>query len=175
MGVRCFDGALIQLTLIGTSQYERAEKRPVIHLDRQLGAAWSSVYASSKSHIVIKFGAVPRRDRDELNRQLINERSAYDKLRPIAGWVVPNLYGEYEWYGGRALVLSDGGSILSDLEDFSSLWLMQRYDLPQFNEICADSYMTESSCFVDYTRSTGAESSTETSHRGTWSKNGVFF
>jgi hypothetical protein len=85
MSVRCFDGTLVQLALVGTSGYERAEGPALIRLDRHLGAAWSSVYASSKSQIVIKFGSVPRRDRDELNRQLSNERSAYNKLLPIAG------------------------------------------------------------------------------------------
>jgi len=86
------------------------------------------VYASSKSHIVVKFGVVPKKDKAEVERQLINEKNAYHKLSPISGWAVPRFYGEYKWYGGRALVFSDGGQSLSDLEDFTSLSLVERYD-----------------------------------------------
>jgi len=136
MNVRCFDGILMRLTLIGTSKYERSEEHPFIHLDRHLGAGWSSVYASSKSDIVIKFGVIPQKDRAEVERQLRNEAAAYDKLGRIAGWIVPHLYGEYQWYGGRALVMSNGGL---SLKDFTSLYLLQRCVSRHFDEICANS------------------------------------
>ncbi|KAI0272873.1 hypothetical protein BGY98DRAFT_1179060 [Russula aff. rugulosa BPL654] len=62
---------------------------------------------SSRSHVVIKFAAVPKKDKAELVHQLSDEKAAYEKLNRIAGWIIPRLYGEYEWYGGRALILSD--------------------------------------------------------------------
>jgi len=136
MNVRCFDGILMRFTLVGISQYrdEHSDKCPLIHLDRHLGAAWSSVYASSKSDIVIKFGVIPQEDRAK-ERQLRNEAAAYNKLGRIAGWIVPHLYGEYQWHGGRALVMSDGGT---SLKDFTSLYLLQRCVLRHFDEICAN-------------------------------------
>jgi hypothetical protein len=42
---------------------------------RNFGGGWSSVYASSKSHIVFKFGVVPKKDKVEVERQLINEKT----------------------------------------------------------------------------------------------------
>ncbi|KAI0289072.1 hypothetical protein BC826DRAFT_1188019 [Russula brevipes] len=101
---------------------------PFIHLDRQLGVGWSSVYSSSKSCVVVKFAVVPKKDKAELGRQLSNEKAAYhtSKLRHIAQWVIPRLYGEYEWFGGRALILADEGQSLSHLEEFVSLPLIER-------------------------------------------------
>ena len=87
------------------------------------------VFASSKSHVVVKFASVPKKDKAELIRQLSNEKLAYNKLNRISGWIVPRLYGEYEWHGGRALVLSEEGQSLSYLEKFSSLSLIERYGL----------------------------------------------
>lgn len=87
------------------------------------------MFASSKSHVVVKFDVVPKKDKAELRRQLNNEKLAYNKLSRITGWVVPRLYGEYEWYGGRALVLSEEGQSLSYLDKFTSLSLLERYGL----------------------------------------------
>jgi hypothetical protein len=149
MKVLCFDGILMRLTLVGTSPYGHPDKCPLIHLDRHLGAVWSSVFASSKSNIVIKFrpDTIPQNDNTEVERQVKNEIAAYEKLGRITGWVVPRLYGEYEWHGGRALVMTDGGS---SLEDFPSLCLVQRYVSWHFDETCVD-YVAELSYFVSYT------------------------
>ena len=50
MSVPCFDGVLMRLTFVGTTQYKHSEEHPLIHFDRHLGGGWSSVYyASSKS------------------------------------------------------------------------------------------------------------------------------
>ena len=87
------------------------------------------MFASSKSHVVIKFAAVPKKDKAELVHQLSDEKAAYEKLNRIAGWIIPHLYGEYEWYGGRALILSDEGRSLSHLQDFKSLPLIEKYGL----------------------------------------------
>jgi hypothetical protein len=121
----------MELSLVNVSHSHHAKKpyHPFIHLDRHLSAGWSSVFVSSKSHVVVKFAAVPKKDKAELVRQLSNERAAYEKLDRIAGWIIPRLYGEYEWHGGRALILSDGGLPLSDLETFTSLPLIERYGL----------------------------------------------
>jgi hypothetical protein len=75
---------------------------------------------------VVKFAAVPKKDKAEPVRQLSNEKAAYKKLDHIAGWIIPRLYGEYEWHGGRALILSDEGRSLSH---FTSLRLIERYGL----------------------------------------------
>jgi hypothetical protein len=137
----------MQLTLVGMSHYDRSDECPLIHFDRQLDAGWSSVYASSKSDIIIKFGTIPRKDKAEVKWQLKNEIAAYGKLGQIAGWVVPQLYGEYEWYGGRALMMTNGGP---SLEAFTSLCLIQRYVSWHFDETCID-YVAELSYFVSYT------------------------
>ena len=101
----------MELLLVNASRSQRAKKQyhPFIHLDHHLGAGWSSVFASSKSHVVVKFAVVPQKDKVELIRQLGNEKAAYEKLNRISesGWIIHRLYGEYEWHGGRALVLSD--------------------------------------------------------------------
>jgi hypothetical protein len=88
------------------------------------------MFASSKSHVVVKFAAVPKKDKAEPVRQLTNEETAYKKLNRIAGWIIPRFYGEYEWHGRRALILSDEGRSLSHLEIFTSLPLIERYGLP---------------------------------------------
>jgi hypothetical protein len=77
------------------------------YLDRNLGAGWFSVYAPRKSHVVVEFAAVPKKDKAEPKRQPSNEKLALNKLSCITGWVVPRFYSEYEWHGGRALVPSD--------------------------------------------------------------------
>ncbi|KAI0272857.1 hypothetical protein BGY98DRAFT_1000782 [Russula aff. rugulosa BPL654] len=126
--VQCLDAHPMELLLVNASHSHQAKKQyhPFVHLDRHLGAGWSSVFASSKSHVVVKFAAVPKKDKAELVRQLSDEKAAYKKLNRIAGWIIPRLYGEYEWHGGRALVLSDEGQSLSHLEDFKSLSLIER-------------------------------------------------
>lgn len=80
---------------------------------------------------MVKSATVPKKYKAELERQLVNEKNCVQiKLDYITEWVVPRLDGEYEWYGGRALVLSDEGQFLSHLERFTSLSLMERYGLP---------------------------------------------
>jgi hypothetical protein len=134
MIVQCLDATPIELKLIDAPHSQRANLKkqnpPFIHLDRQCGAGWSSVYSSSKSRVVVKFAAVPKKDKAELERQLSNEKAAYHKLRCISQWVIPRLYGEYEWFGGRAILLSDEGQSLSHLEEFTSLPLIDRCDSP---------------------------------------------
>ena len=122
----------MELLLVNTPHYHHSEKhyRPFIHLDRHLSARLSSVFASSKSHVVVKFAVVPNKDKAELVRRLSNEKAAYEKLNRIAGWIIPRFYGEYGWHGGRALILSDEGRSLSHLGKFTSLLLIERYGLP---------------------------------------------
>ncbi|KAI0272872.1 hypothetical protein BGY98DRAFT_1099750 [Russula aff. rugulosa BPL654] len=126
--VQCLDAYPMELLLVSASHSHQAKKpdHPFIHLDRRLVASRSSVFASSKSHVVVEFAAVPKRDKAELVERLSDEKAAYEKLNRIAGWIIPRLYGEYEWHGGRALVLSDEGRSLSHLEDFKSLPLIER-------------------------------------------------
>ncbi len=130
--VQCMDACPMELSLVNTPHSHRAKKQhhPFVHFDRYLGAGWSTVFASSKSHVVVKFAVVSKKNKAELIRQLGNEKLAYNKLSRIAGWVVPRLHGEYEWYGGRALVLSEEGRSLSHFEKLTSLSLIERYDLP---------------------------------------------
>ena len=91
------------------------------------------MFASSKSHVVVKFAVVAKKDKAELIRQLSqelsDEKAIYEKLSRISGWFIPRLYGEYEWHGGRALVLSDEGLSLSEshIETSTSLPLVERY------------------------------------------------
>ena len=129
--VQCLDAYPMELLLVSASHSHQTKKpyHPFIHLDRHLVARRSSVFASSKSHVVFKFAAVPKRDKAELVQQLDDEKAAYEKLNCIVGWIIPRFYGEYEWHGGRALVLSDEGRSLSHLEDFKSLPLIERYGL----------------------------------------------
>ena len=47
---------------------------------------------SSKSHVLVKFC----QDKAEVERQPGNEKAAYHKLIPIAGWMAGPLYREYE-------------------------------------------------------------------------------
>ena len=131
MTVRCIDGRPMELILVDTPIFRRSKKQyhPFIYFDSHLGAGWASVFASSKSHLVVKFAAVPKKNKAELLRQLSNEKAAYNKLRLVTGWIVPSLIGEYTWYGGRSLILSSEGRSLSYLEKFSMLSLMERYGL----------------------------------------------
>ncbi len=57
-----------------------------------------------------------------------NEKVTCHKLKFISRWVDPRFYGEYEWFGGRALVFSDEGRSLSDLKKLTSLSLVERCD-----------------------------------------------
>jgi serine/threonine protein kinase len=138
--VQCLDAHPMELLLVNASHSHQAKKQyhPFVHLDHHLGAGWSSVFASSKSHVVVKFAAVPKKDKAELVRQLGDEKAAYKKLNRISGWIIPRLYGEYEWHGGRALVLSDEGQSLSHLEDFKSLPLIERYGLLRIKGSCVN-------------------------------------
>jgi hypothetical protein len=116
MVIQCFNGLPMDFSPAGTPRSQDGEKqRPFVLLDRHLGGGWSSVYASSRSHLIAKFAVVPKKDTAELERQLRNENDAYNKLHRLTRLVVPRCYGEYVWYGGRALVLSDKGPPLSDL------------------------------------------------------------
>ena len=131
MTVRCIDGRPMELILVDTPISRRSKKQyhPFIYFDSHLGAGWASVFASSKSHLVVKFAAVPKKNKAELTRQLSNEKAAYNKLGLVTGWIVPSLIGEYKWYGGRSLILSSEGRPLSYLEKFSTLSLLERYGL----------------------------------------------
>ncbi|KAI9513464.1 hypothetical protein F5148DRAFT_1278832 [Russula earlei] len=126
--------------LIDAPQSQRVEKQHSlsISLGHSLGGGWPSMYAASNSPIIVKFAVAPRKDKAELERQLRNEKVAYIKLSPLADWVVPRLYGEFEWYGGRAIVLSYVGQPLPDLEDFMSLSPVGRVIL--FGELCCIHY-----------------------------------
>lgn len=129
--VQCLDAYPMELSLVNMSPSHHANEpyHPFIHLDHHLGAGWSSVFVSSKLHVVAKFAVVPKKDKAELVRQLSNEKAAYEKLNRIAGWIIRRLYGEYEWHSRRVLILSDEGRPLSDLETFAPLPPRERYGL----------------------------------------------
>jgi hypothetical protein len=95
---------------------------------------------------VVKFAALPKKDKAELVRQLRNENAAYKKLNRITGWIIPRLYGEYEWHGGRALVLSDEGQSLSHLGDFASLLFIERYGFCDSRRVVLIFCAVDSSC-----------------------------
>ncbi|KAI9455528.1 hypothetical protein F5148DRAFT_1288229 [Russula earlei] len=126
--IQCLDGLPTEFTLVDAPLTQLTKKmcHQFIHLDHYLGGGWSSVYASRKWHVVVKFATVPKKDQAMLERQLSNETAAYHKLSRIAGWVVPLHYGEFKWDGGRAIILSDEGRSLSHLETFSSLSVVER-------------------------------------------------
>ena len=128
MIVQCFDALPMVLSFVDTPQSRSGDEQcPFIHLDRYLGGAWASVYASTSSRVVVKFARVPNEDKVELELQLRDEKAAYARLSCVAGWVVPVCYGEYLWYGGRSLVLSDEGPSLTALEmGFVELGLIER-------------------------------------------------
>jgi hypothetical protein len=137
MKVQCFDSYPMALLPVETSQSQSRRKQwhPFIHLDRYVGGGFSSVYASSKSGIVVKFANAPKTDKDELESLLRDESNAYHKLASahLTEWVVPHFYGEYcdEWYGGRVLVLSDEGPSLDTLGmifTMTSLGFIERCD-----------------------------------------------
>jgi len=129
--VRSLSGGL--KSLVGARRSRHADKTPpFIHLDEHHGGGWSSVYASRRSHIFIKFAIVPKKDKAELEGYRKNEKAAYDQLPPLTGWVIPRCYGECSWYGGRALVLTDEGRSLENLKmAFTSLGVVERCDFPQ--------------------------------------------
>jgi len=128
MIVQCLDPLPMSLSSVGASQSQSDDKMPpFIHLDQYLGGGWSSVYASNVSRVVVKFASVPKKEKAELERQLMDEKVAYDRLTLLTGWVVPILYGEYLWYGGRSLILSHEGPSLDALKmEFESLGLIER-------------------------------------------------
>ncbi|KAI0252589.1 hypothetical protein BJV78DRAFT_323116 [Lactifluus subvellereus] len=126
--IQCFNGLPMDFSPADTPQSQDGEKqRPFVFLDRYLSGGWSSVYASSISRVIVKLAKVPKKDKAELERQLRNENDVYNKLYCLSRLVVPRCYGEYVWYGGRALVLSDEGPPLSSLGmEFTSLGLVER-------------------------------------------------
>ena len=87
------------------------------------------MFVSSKSHVVVKFAVVSKKEKAELICQLSNKKLAYNKLSHISGWVVPCLYGEYEWFSEQALILSKEGQSLPCLEKFALLSLIERYGI----------------------------------------------
>ena len=129
----------MELSLINPPRSHHAKKQyyPFVHLDCHLGAGWSTVFVSSKSRLVVKFATMPKKNKTELIRQLSNEKRAYNKLNQISGWIIPRLYGEYEWHGGRALVLSEEGQSLSYLGS-SHHYQLSRGMPAIFEEDCAD-------------------------------------
>jgi hypothetical protein len=123
--IQCLDAFPVLFTPVHTPQF-RVCKMPTsvtfVHLNHRLDAF---AYASTKWRLVIKFAnGANKKDKFELERHLLNEKTTYNKLARLARWirVVPQCYGEYMWYGGRALVLSDEGPSLMTLGmDFASL------------------------------------------------------
>jgi hypothetical protein len=127
MLVQCMDAVPFSLLPVCTPQSRGSKLPTFVHFDCRLGWSWSSVYMSTKSQLVVKFVIPPQNDHTEPERYLVNEKTAYDKLAPLSRWVVPRCYGEYTWYGGRALVLSNEGPSLADLEmEFASLAPIER-------------------------------------------------
>ena len=126
MVIQFFNGLPVGFSPAGTPLSQDGEKqRPFVCLDRDLAGGWSSVYASSRSHIV-KHARVHKKDKAELECQLRNENDAYKKLYRLTELVVPRCYGEFLWFGERALVLSDKGLSLSDVGmEFTSLGLIK--------------------------------------------------
>ena len=109
------------------------------------------MYGSSRSHLIVEFAEVPKKDKAELEPQLRNEKDAYDKLYRITGLVVPRCYRKYVWFGGRALVPSDEGPSLSGLGmEFTSLGPTERCHALQFEESSADFYVTDLSSLGSY-------------------------
>ncbi|KAI0255387.1 hypothetical protein BJV78DRAFT_1279549 [Lactifluus subvellereus] len=79
MVIQCLNGLPMGFSPAGMPQSQDGEKkRPFIFLDHHLGGGWSSVYASSRSHLIVKFAKVPKKDQAELERQLWNENDAYN-------------------------------------------------------------------------------------------------
>jgi hypothetical protein len=140
MLVQPYDALPLELSLVGACRSRQAYKTNIIiHLDKHYGGGWSSVYTSSRSHIIVKFAVVPKKDKAELEGYLKNEKAAYDQLFPLIGLAIPRCYGEYLWYGGRALVLTDEGPSLANLKmEFTSLGLVERCDFPQLEECFTD-------------------------------------
>ncbi|KAI1818945.1 hypothetical protein F4861DRAFT_534839 [Xylaria intraflava] len=58
-----------------------------------------------------------KKEKEHWNEEFDTERAAYDKLRCLQGLVIPVLYGQIEYDGTRALLLSDvGGQSLAEPE-----------------------------------------------------------
>jgi hypothetical protein len=129
--IQCLDAFPILFTPVHGALQFRVCKMPTvtfIHLNHRLD---TFTYASTKWRLVVKFAnGASKKDKIELERhRLTNEKTTYDKLARLARWirVVPRCYGEYMWYGGRALVLSDEGPSLTTLGmDFASLGPTER-------------------------------------------------
>src|SRR5712672_315993 len=115
MLVQCLDALPMALSFVGSSRSRFDDNPPFIHLDRYLGGGWSTVYASTVSRVVVKFASVPTKPKAELERQLVNEKVAYDRLIVLVGWVVPILYGEYYGMvdGHSSFLTRDHPSLLS--------------------------------------------------------------
>ncbi|KAI0256933.1 hypothetical protein BJV78DRAFT_318551 [Lactifluus subvellereus] len=71
MVVQCVDALPMTLSFTVTPKSQSDEEQlPFVHLDRRIGGGWSSVYASSRSHVIVKFFRAPKKDKAELERQL---------------------------------------------------------------------------------------------------------
>ena len=102
------------------------------------------MYASSRSHVIVKLSTTHGNDKAELERQIRNENDVYKKLHRLTQLVIPRCYGEYVWYGGRALVLSHEAPTLSNLKmEFTSLGVVERCDSLDFEESCAEFHLTD--------------------------------
>ena len=150
------NGLPMDLSPAGTQSQEGEEQHPFVLLDRHRDGCWSSVYASSRSHLIVKLVTAHKKENAELERQIRNENDAHKKLHRITQLVAPRYYEEYVWYGGRALILSHEGPSLSDLGmEFTSLGLVERCDSLGFEESSTDFYVTDlfslRSCAVSIT------------------------
>ncbi|TQW05496.1 hypothetical protein IF2G_06618 [Cordyceps javanica] len=77
----------------------------------------SSWLASRFPEWALPAAVVLKRAKDDWEREFSTEVAAYKKLESIQGRVIPICYGETEYDGARALILSDiGGGCLSDPE-----------------------------------------------------------
>jgi len=153
MLVQYLDTHPITLTPVDRNkpQSERAEEH-FVHLDLKIFyfSGPCSVYVSRKSNMMVKFAYQPTEDKAELERMLSNEKAAHDKLQLLAGWAISRCYGEYLWYGGRALVLShEGPSLLDHGMGFTCLGREERCD---FRLASAISRYLSSDLSVDQTR-----------------------
>ncbi|RDA87663.1 hypothetical protein CP532_3828 [Ophiocordyceps camponoti-leonardi (nom. inval.)] len=60
---------------------------------------------------------VLKRYKKEWHREFTTEKATYDRMKPLQGIVVPKCYGEIDYQGTRALLLSDvGGENLATAE-----------------------------------------------------------
>ena len=87
------------------------------------------MYALNRSHVIVKLSKTHGKDKAELECKIRNENDVYQKPHRLTRLVIPPCYGEYVWYGGRALVLSDEAPTLSNLKmEFTSLGVVERCD-----------------------------------------------